>query len=67
MLEFIQAATSLDMLPLPLYLDRYPAGFPSLDQDYVEAEFDLNEYCIQRRSLTYFVRVPGDSMTDIGL
>ena len=67
MLEFIQASASPDLLPLPLYLDRCPAGFPSPAQDYVEAELDLNEYCIQRRSSTYFVRALGDSMTDIGL
>ncbi|MEI9605003.1 translesion error-prone DNA polymerase V autoproteolytic subunit [Enterobacter hormaechei] len=67
MLEFIQAASSPDLLTLPLYLDRCPAGFPSPAQDYVEAELDLNEYCIQRRSSTYFVRALGDSMTDIGL
>ncbi|HGY5970403.1 TPA: translesion error-prone DNA polymerase V autoproteolytic subunit, partial [Klebsiella michiganensis] len=28
---------------------------------------DLNEYCIQRRGSTYFVRAIGNSMTDIGL
>jgi len=67
MLQFIQAASSPDLFTLPLYLDRCPAGFPSLAQDYIEAELDLNEYCIQRRSSTYFVRALGDSMTDIGL
>lgn len=67
MLEFIQAASSPDKLTLPLYLERCPAGFPSPAQDYVETELDLNEYCIQRRSSTYFVRALGDSMTDIGL
>ncbi|EJY9172777.1 translesion error-prone DNA polymerase V autoproteolytic subunit [Cronobacter sakazakii] len=30
-------------------------------------ELDLNEYCIQRRGSTYFVRAIGNSMTDIGL
>ena len=67
MLQFIQAASSPNLLTLPLYLERCPAGFPSPAQDYIEAELDLNEYCIQRRSSTYFVRALGDSMIDIGL
>lgn len=54
-------------MQLPLFADRCQAGFPSPAQDYVEAELDLNEYCIQRRNSTYFVRALGDSMTDIGL
>lgn len=33
----------------------------------MEAELDLNDYCIQRRSSTSFVRAIGNSMTDIGL
>jgi len=39
----------------------------SQEQDYVEAELDLNDYCILRPSSTYFVRALGNSMTDIGL
>ncbi|EIS7744312.1 translesion error-prone DNA polymerase V autoproteolytic subunit, partial [Salmonella enterica] len=31
------------------------------------SELDLNEYCIQRRSSTYFVRAIGNSMRDMGL
>lgn len=67
MLTFIPATTSPDTCLLPLFTERCPAGFPSPAQDYVEAELDLNDYCIQRRSSTYFVRAIGDSMTDIGL
>nr|WP_176110417.1 translesion error-prone DNA polymerase V autoproteolytic subunit [Izhakiella australiensis] len=55
------------MLPLPLYADRCQAGFPSPAGDYVESELDLNEYCIQRPSATFFVRAIGQSMTDFGL
>lgn len=33
----------------------------------MEAELDLNDYCILRPSSTYFVRAIGNSMTDIGL
>lgn len=47
-------------------MGRMPSyGNPA--QDYVEAELDLNDYCIARPSSTYFVRAIGNSMTDIGL
>lgn len=52
---------------IPLYSDRVPAGFPSPAQDYVEAELDLNAYCIRHPSATYFLRASGNSMRDAGL
>lgn len=67
MLRFVPAAPSPAPFTAPLFTERCPAGFPSPAQDYVEAELDLNEYCIQRRGSTYFVRAIGNSMTDIGL
>ncbi|EPS4527359.1 TPA: translesion error-prone DNA polymerase V autoproteolytic subunit [Citrobacter koseri] len=67
MLRFVPAASSPESFTAPLFTERCPAGFPSPAQDYVEAELDLNEYCIQRRGSTYFVRAIGNSMTDIGL
>ncbi len=51
----------------PLFTERAECGFPSPAQDYVEAELDLNQYCIQRPSATYFVRALGDSMINAGL
>lgn len=66
-LEFMCAPESPESLQLPLFADRASCGFPSPAQDYVESELDLNEYCIQRRNSTYFVRALGNSMTDIGL
>lgn len=59
--------TSPVILPLPFFLSRVPAGFPSPAQDYVEAELDLNSHCILHPSSTYFLRAAGDSMTDAGL
>lgn len=52
---------------LPLYAESVPAGFPSPAQDYVEAELDLNSYCIRHPSATYFLRASGNSMNDAGL
>lgn len=67
MLRFLSAASAPATIRIPLFTERCAAGFPSPAQDYVEAELDLNEYCIHRPSSTYFVRAIGNSMTDIGL
>lgn len=66
-IQFIKPTKEQAVLTLPLFTDRVPCGFPSPAQDYVEAELDLNEYCIKRRNSTYFVRAIGNSMVDIGL
>jgi DNA polymerase V len=66
-MRFIPAALSPDLLTVPLFMDRCQAGFPSPASDYTETELDLNDYCIQRRSSTYFVRAIGNSMNEIGL
>ncbi|EDS6807034.1 translesion error-prone DNA polymerase V autoproteolytic subunit [Salmonella enterica subsp. enterica serovar Legon] len=66
-MQFIKPTKEQAVLTLPLFTDRVPCGFPSPAQDYVEAELDLNEYCIKRRNSTYFVRAIGNSMVDIGL
>ena len=66
-IQFIKASQEPEILQLPLFADTVPCGFPSPAQDYVEAELDLNDYCILRPSSTYFVRALGNSMTDIGL
>jgi DNA polymerase V len=47
-------------------MGRMPSyGNPATD--YSESELDLNEYCIARKSSTFFIRAIGNSMTDIGL
>lgn len=66
-MRFIPAALSPELVTVPLFIDRCQAGFPSPASDYTESELDLNLYCIQRPSSTYFVRAIGNSMTDIGL
>jgi DNA polymerase V len=53
--------------PIPLFLERVSAGFPSPAQDYVEQALDLNELCIKRPAATFFVRVQGDSMIEAGI
>ncbi|CAK9887152.1 MAG: Protein UmuD (plasmid) [Candidatus Erwinia impunctatus] len=60
-------AVSPARLKIPLFTERCPAGFPSPAQDYVEAELDLNDYCIRHPSATYFLRASGHSMNDAGM
>ena len=57
-------ASTCAPLALPLFGDRAMCGFPSPAQDYVEQELDLNDYCVRRRSATYYLRASGDSMAD---
>ncbi|MDK9605835.1 translesion error-prone DNA polymerase V autoproteolytic subunit [Lelliottia wanjuensis] len=65
--RFITPTSTPETQTAPLYTECCPAGFPSPAADYTEAELDLNDYCIRRRSSTYFVRALGDSMNDLGL
>ena len=61
-MEFIKPADIRAVMPLPLYIERVPCGFPSPAQDYVEQRIDLNALMVQHPSATYFVRVSGESM-----
>ena len=54
-------------VPLPLYLERVAAGFPSPAQDYVERSLDLNQLLVKRPASTFFVRAEGDSMIEAGI
>ncbi|VVC84789.1 translesion error-prone DNA polymerase V autoproteolytic subunit [Sideroxydans sp. CL21] len=44
-----------------------PAGFPSPSDDYVERRLSLDEHLIQHRESTFFMRVAGHSMRDLGI
>lgn len=63
----IGIATVWPRLPIPLFLERVSAGFPSPAQDYVEQTLDLNELCIKHPAATFFVRTQGDSMIEAGI
>ncbi len=43
------------------------AGFPSPAADYMEGELDLNKLLIKNIDATFFIRVNGDSMIDVGI
>lgn len=64
--EIHKADTSIER-PLPLYLSRIKAGFPSAADDYLDKKLDLNEHLIKHPSSTFFVRVKGDSMMGAGI
>ena len=58
----------LPRLRLPLFESpRAQAGFPSPAADYVEEGIDLNQLLIRNPPATFFVRIKGHSMVDIGL
>ncbi|HSH13432.1 MAG TPA: translesion error-prone DNA polymerase V autoproteolytic subunit [Desulfurivibrionaceae bacterium] len=54
-------------LPLPLFLCRVSAGFPSPAADHLDKCLNLNELLIKHPAATFFVRVAGDSMTGAGI
>lgn len=66
-MQFIPSTESDRLIPLPLFAERVPCGFPSPAQDYVEERLDLNKLVVKHPSATYFVRVSGDSMIGAGI
>lgn len=55
------------LLPLPLYISRVQAGFPSPAEDYIEGQLDLNEHLVKHKAATFFVKAAGDSMINAGI
>lgn len=43
------------------------AGFPSPSQDYLEHTLDLNRFLVSHPESTFFAKVVGDSMIDVGI
>jgi len=68
-LEIVGQAVSGEakVIPLPFYLDRISAGFPSPADDYIEAELDLNRYMIRNPPDTFMVRVKSDALVGAGI
>ena len=57
----------LRKLLLPLFDCRVAAGFPSPADDYIEQTLDPHALLVRRPAATYFVRVSGTSMQDLGI
>ncbi len=65
-LEFFTA--SLDVIiERPLFDEGVSAGFPSPAQDFSEHSIDLNLALLKNPASTFFSRVSGDSMKDLGI
>lgn len=54
-------------LKLPLYETGINAGFPSPADDFVDLKIDLNEYMVRNPASTFYGRINGDSMRDLGI
>lgn len=66
-LGILQPAQGFIPLHLPLFGHRIPAGFPSPADDYIEDRLDLNEYLVQHKEATFFLKVTGHSMVGAGI
>jgi DNA polymerase V len=55
------------VLPLPYVANGIVAGFPSPADDFLDSSIDLNKECIKHPSATFYGRVKGDSMKDVGI
>ncbi len=53
--------------PQTMYSTFVAAGLPSPTEDYSEGKIDLNEHLLENPESTFFVRVSGDSMIDVGI
>ena len=60
-------ATNATPLALPFIEGGIKAGFPSPAEDFTEQSIDLNLELIKNPPATFFSRVSGDSMQDIGI
>ena len=52
---------------LPELLALVPAGFPSPADDYTDRFLDLNDYLINNKAASFYIRVAGESMRGAGI
>ena len=65
--EFVGYPGEFISLPTPFAESAVSAGFPSPADDYIDRTLDLNELLITNPPATFFVRVDGDSMIELGI
>jgi DNA polymerase V len=53
--------------PLPSFLNKVAAGFPSPAEDYLDRKLDLNDLLVKNPAATFFVKVAGNSMINAGI
>lgn len=66
LLDIYSASTEIN-LTLPLIDKGISAGFPSPAQDFIDIAIDLNKELIKNPSATFYGRVKGESMKDVGI
>lgn len=62
-----QCTEALPVGRWPLFTHAIQAGFPSPADDYTEGRISLDEHLVQHKEATFFLRVEGDSMRDLGI
>ena len=65
-IDFYVPDTSTE-LEIPLFSSGIEAGFPSPADDFIDLSIDLNKEFIKNPSSTFYGRVNGDSMKDLGI
>lgn len=64
---YIYSADLSTELNLPYADSSIKAGFPSPAQDYLIESIDLNKTLIRHTETTFYAKVSGDSLNDIGI
>jgi DNA polymerase V len=65
-IEFFSPLTGTE-LELPFINEGISAGFPSPALDFVDATIDLNKHIIKHPSATFYGRVKGESLKNVGI
>lgn len=65
-IDFFTASTETS-LEIPFVEESIKAGFPSPADDFLDISIDLNKELIKNPPATFFGRVNGDSMKDLGI
>ena len=63
----IYSACSASQLALPIITAGISAGFPSPAMDFIDLTIDMNRHLIKHPSATFYGRVKGQSMKDVGI
>ena len=63
----IYSADLSSELDLPFVDGGIKAGFPSPAQDYITESIDLNKVLVRHTETTFYAKVSGDSMRDMGI
>lgn len=66
LIDFYSADTSSN-IELPLVENSISAGFPSPANDFLNEAIDLNKILIKNPATTFYGRVKGDSMQELGI